>query len=59
MIDSPLSKPPACHLCDLGRHNIDNAMGHIDENQLHELNRSVAPQAYSFYISTRCWRRRC
>jgi len=22
-------------------------MGHIDENQLHELNRSVAPHAYS------------
>jgi len=26
-------------------------MGHIDENQLHELNHGVAPQAYTVYIS--------
>jgi len=34
-------------------------MGHIDENQLHKLNCSVALQAYSVCISIRCWRRRC
>jgi len=34
-------------------------MSHIDENQLHELNRNVAQQAYSVYISIRCWRKCC
>ena len=34
-------------------------LGHIDENQLHELNRCVAPQASCVYILITCWRRRC
>jgi len=34
-------------------------LGYIAENQLHELNRCVAPQVYSVYTSIGCWRRRC
>jgi len=48
-----------CNL-SLGRRHLVNAyevkagigvMNHIDENQLHELNCSMVPQAYCVYIS--------